>query len=102
MFFKKLFRKFLKKRRKKLNKVIQGATDRISVDILDLTEEKEDTLSLFRATANKLGKINEELTEKSEDLKALSVFIKEQDAATQLMISDNEAVRSKILEIIGK
>ncbi len=98
--FRKVFRKFHK--RKNLHKLVKTATTKISSDILNLTEEKGEALSVFRKTANELGNINKELKEKTDDLIALASFIEEQKESAKQMMSDNEAVRTKIFEIIGE
>lgn len=84
-----------------MQSVIQTATTKITGDISALSEKRENALSTFRATANELGTINDSLRERQNNLLELANFIQTQTDATGKMIADNEAVRSRILEIIG-
>ncbi len=81
---------------------IQKATTSLAGDIKDLSAQRDDALSTFRATAVRLSTINEGLAVKKGNLNELAAFIQEQSMAADKMISDNEAVRSRILEIIGE
>ena len=82
--------------------VINTATARLSGDIAGLANRRESALSSFRRTANELQSINEGLKVKQGHLRELAAFIEAQEGATEKMMSDNEAVRSRILEIIGE
>lgn len=81
---------------------IQMATDNLTGDIVALTTKRENALNTFRATANELYDVNTSLQQKVASFEALSQFIAEKRAATEQMIEDNAAVRSRILEIIGE
>lgn len=81
---------------------IQMATDHLANDIVTLSAKRENALNTFRATANELYDVNTGLQEKVASFEALSQFIAEKRAATEQMIEDNAAVRSRILEIIGE
>lgn len=77
-------------------------TDRLYSDITDLKTMKDNALSSFRAVANNLGGINENLKDKVDKLESLISFAKEEKGVAEKMISDNDAVRKKILDIIGE
>lgn len=77
-------------------------TDRLYSDITDLKTMKDNALSSFRAVANNLGGINENLKDKVDKLESLISFAKEEKGVAEKMISDNGAVRKKILDIIGE
>lgn len=82
--------------------MIDAATDRLYSDITDLKIMKDNALSSFRAVANNLGGINENLKDKVDKLESLISFAKEEKGVAEKMISDNDAVRKKILDIIGE
>ena len=96
------------KKTKKTNVVIEtteqivaNAINSLSGDIATLSSQKESALSSFRSTANQLANINETLSSKVATMEqVISIATEEKDKANQ-MISDNEATRKKILEIIG-
>lgn len=79
-----------------------SAVDRIHVEIADLREERIDALSSFRDTANWLGEINEELGQKSALCGTLMAQLTAAQDAISQQVSDNDAVRCKILDIIGE
>lgn len=86
---------------KTTQEVIDDAVNRLSADITDLTLMKNDALSSFRITANTLGGINETLKDKVDKLQSLILFATGEKDNVEKMISDNEAVRQKIIDIIG-
>ena len=96
------------KKTKKTNVVIEtteqivaNAINSLSGDIATLSSQKESALSSFRSTANQLANINETLSSKVATMEqVINIATEEKDKANQ-MISDNEATRKKILEIIG-
>jgi hypothetical protein len=90
--------------RRKLNtqETIQLATTRLSDDICELSERRDDALSIFRHTAKYLSNINNQLQDKLNDLDALEKFIHEQKFTANQLIADNDAVRSRIVDIIGE
>ena len=81
---------------------IQMATSHLANDITSLSSKKDSALSTFRRTATELNSINDALKTKLCNLDELSSFIQEQQNAANQMIHDNDAVRSRILEIIGE
>lgn len=82
--------------------VIASAKDKILKDIDVFSAQKDSALSVFRSTANKLEAVNKGLTNSVADLDKLKKFAEENKANVEKVISDNEAVRKKILDIIGK
>jgi hypothetical protein len=81
---------------------IKMATSHLANDITGLSSRKDSALSTFRRTATELSSINDALKTKLCNLDELSSFIQEQQNAANQMIHDNDAVRSRILEIIGE
>lgn len=92
----------MKKNKKMTGKALNAVTSRLATDIAVLAQQKNDALSVFRNTANQLEQINDELGESLENLSTLAAFIAEKKTDTELMMADNNAVRSKIIEIIGE
>lgn len=81
--------------------IVANAINSLSGDIATLSSQKESALSSFRSTANQLANINETLSSKVATMEqVINIATEEKDKANQ-MISDNEATRKKILEIIG-
>ena len=78
------------------------AINRLADDILVNTQRRENALSSFRRTANELADINEQLTTRKAFYETLTATLTDQKSQTDKMIADNEAVRKKILEIIGE
>lgn len=81
---------------------IKTAVDKISGDIGRLSEQREDAVSAFRDTANRLEAINTEMNDKIRDLDALASFIAEKRDFASSVAADNERVRARILDIIGE
>lgn len=77
------------------------AVDRIAGDIQDLQTEREDVLSCFRCTADKLAALNTELGEKTALCGTLIAHLTRAQEDITKQVSDNEKVREKILDIIG-
>lgn len=82
--------------------VIASAKDKILADIDEYASQKESALSVFRSTANKLETVNKGLSKSVIDLAKLINFAEEHKTNVEKIIADNEAVRGKILDIIGK
>lgn len=78
------------------------AVSRMENDIYLNRLRREDAISSFRRTANELASINEELESRSTFYTSLLDAIEHQKVTTEQMKVDNEAVRAKILEIIGE
>lgn len=82
--------------------VIASAKEKILGDIDTFSTQKDSALSVFRSTANKLEAVNKGLTNSVADLDKLMKFAEENKSNVEKIIADNEAVRKKILDIIGK
>lgn len=78
-----------------------AATLKIHRDIISLSTRRNKALSVFRKTAEKLGNINEELNVRVSQMDSLTALIAEEKNSAAQMIHDNEAVRSRMLDIIG-
>lgn len=81
---------------------VKAAVDKISDDISNLSAKKEYAISVFRSTADQLASINSEMENKMSELDTLATFIQHQKDVASKVVSDNESVRTKILEIIGE
>lgn len=93
---------FYKKKEPTLTEQAVTAVDRITGELEDLREERTDALSCFRCTADWLDEINQQLSEKSALCAALTAQLERAQESISQQVSDNERVRSKILEIIGE
>lgn len=82
--------------------MIASATKKIESDIVAYSAQKDSALSVFRQTANRLESVNKGLTNSVKDLDTLMNFASKQKKSVEKAIADNEAVRNKILDIIGK
>jgi hypothetical protein len=82
--------------------MVSAATSSLQYDIGDLMARKEAALSGFRQTAVDLDNVNCGLRDKVSKLDELDVFIASQRSAATQMIQDNDAVRQRILDIIGE
>lgn len=76
--------------------------ERLVNDINCLQNDREDALSSFRMTANNLADINNHLNQKIQFFDGIAEQIATQSQMAKQMVSDNEAVRNKILDIIGE
>lgn len=99
--------KFFKKKEepvviKTTQEIVDDAVIRLSSDIVELQDMKEYALSSFRSVANNLGGINENLKDKVDKLQSLISFATDKKGEAEKMINDNEAVRQKIIDIIGE
>ena len=81
---------------------LSAVTTRLVEDIDTLSAQKEDAVSAFRQTANKLESINAGLRTSVERLDHLAVFIAERKMEAEKMMVDNNAVRGKIIDLIGE
>lgn len=76
--------------------------ERLVNDINCLQTDREDALSSFRMTANNLADINIHLNQKIQFFDGIVEQIAAQSKMAKQMVADNEAVRGKILDIIGE
>ena len=82
--------------------ILSKATAKIATDITSLGTRRSNAISAFRQTADELASINQGLNQALGSLETLQNFITEQTGITNQMISDNDNVRAKILDIIGE
>lgn len=87
-----------KKAHKSTEKITITAMEQLVNDINCLQSDREDALSSFRMTANNLADINIHLNQKIQFFDG----IVEQITTQSQMVADNDAVRNKILDIIGE
>lgn len=87
---------------KTTQEIVDDAVIRLSSDIVELQDMKESALSSFRSVANNFGGINENLKDKVGKLQSLIDFATDKKGEAEKMINDNEAVRQKIIDIIGE
>lgn len=81
---------------------IKTAAGSIISDIQKLSNRRGSVLGSFRKTAEDLGVINSLLEERIKSLDYLSEVLKDQKATAEKMTLDNEAVKKRILDIIGE
>ncbi len=89
-------------RKQTTESIIKLATTKLSSDINGLSMQKDNALSAFRKTAVELDTINDGLRTKLGNLSELESFIQSQRTSADKMIADNEAIRQRILDIIGE
>ena len=82
--------------------MISQMTARLAGDIKNLSDRRENAVSTFRRTANDLDVINASLRQNIAEFDDLMKFISDQRGSAEQMVSDNERVKGKILEIIGE
>lgn len=93
---------FKKKSHKSTEKITITAMEQLVNDINCLQNDREDALSSFRMTANNLADINIHLNQKIQFFDGVVEQIATQSQMAKQMVSDNEAVRNQILDIIGE
>lgn len=92
----------MKVSRERTNAVMNKAMNRVVKDVHALSQRKENAVSAFRAAANNLAQINNELQDEVAYIKQLAAFAAEKEAEAERMIADNDAVRGKIIDLIGE
>ncbi len=78
------------------------AVDRITGEVMDLHDQREDVLGCFRCTAERLSELNAELSEKTALCGVLIAQLTQAQENISQQVQDNEKVRGKILDIIGE
>lgn len=78
-----------------------GAVDLMDLDLDDLVSEKEDALSIFQATADRLGRMNETIEEKIVQCTSLIATLSRIREELETQRADNSLVQSKILDLMG-
>lgn len=82
--------------------MMDSMTQRFESDIAELETQRVSALNVFRTTANKLNSINDKLTESVSNYDAMITVLEIKKQQAQKAIADNNAVRSKIIDIIGE
>lgn len=82
--------------------MVDSMVKRFDTDIAELEAQKESTLSVFRNTAVRLQNINNKLNNCIADYDKVLNYVMAKKSAVQKSLADNEAVRSKIIGIIGE
>jgi phage-related minor tail protein len=82
--------------------VLTTATDKLAGDISQLTAKRDQSLSIFRQTAQNLEAINAELAGTINKMDDMMQFIATQKEAAGKVIADNNHVTEKIYDIIGR
>lgn len=82
--------------------VMTEATSKLSAEITQLTAKRDQSLSIFRQTAQNLEAINTELSGTINKMDEMVAFINTQRNAAKKVIADNNHVTEKIYDIIGK
>ena len=93
---------FKKKPHESTENITTTAMERLVNDINCLQNDREDALSSFRMTANNLADINIHLNQKIQFFDDIVEQIAAQSKMAKQMVAGNEAVRGKILDIIGE
>lgn len=82
--------------------LISTTVDSIQKDIAELEQQKEVSLSVFRRTADSLKQINDGLNTQFKNLEHILEFANGYKKDIQLKMKDNDAVRQRIIDIIGE
>lgn len=81
---------------------ISIVTDKLTGDISNLSTQRTRAVNTFRETVNELESNNVALQASVDNFNKLMAFIQEKKAEAERMITDNESVRQKIIDIIGE
>lgn len=73
----------------------------MDLDLDDLVTEKEDALSMFQATADRPGRMNETVEEKITQCTCLIATLSRIREELETQRDDNARVRGKILDLMG-
>lgn len=87
---------------KTTEELLKESTTKLTNDIAHLSAMKDNALSSFRATATKLESINERLSNNIKVIDELVSLVEAEKKNAKKQVADNEAVRKKILDIIGE
>lgn len=89
-------------KKRSTEQVLTETTSQLAKDISGLSDRRQTALGIFRDTAENLAAINEDLAKSITDFDNLTKFIAEQRQSAEQMVSNNDKVRNKILEILGE
>lgn len=85
-----------------MEEVFNSALKKLDTDLHTIQAEKDATLSMFRQTATNLQNINQRLGTTVDNIENLIDYAQRSKNDVTKMMTDNEAVRAKIIEIIGE
>lgn len=91
-----------KKKIQTMEEVFNSALVKLDADLHTIQAEKDATLSIFRQTATNLNNINQRLGTTVDNIENLIDYAQRSKSDVVKMMADNEAVRAKIIEIIGE
>ena len=87
---------------KTTEELLKESTTKLTSDIAHLSAMKDSALSSFRTTAIKLETINERLNNNIKVIDEMISLVEAEKKNAKKQVADNEAVRKKILDIIGE
>lgn len=90
------------KRKISTDVALSTVTTRLAEDISALSQKKANAVSAFRAAANNLAQVNDALQTEIDHFDNLAAFIADKKAEAERMVADNNAVRGKIIDLIGE
>lgn len=82
--------------------VAEKVVKALTVNSENLTKRRDEAISGFRFAANELAEVNIGLAENAALAKKMADFFNDCVEGANKQISDNDAVRKRILEIIGE
>lgn len=85
-----------------LTAVVEQGVEALNTKHQKLAARKDLALSAFRSTANELAAVNTEMQETVDIAQNMAEYFATRKATAEKAIADNEAVRQKILDIIGE
>lgn len=78
-----------------------GAVGLMDMDLDDLVSEKETAVSVFKATAERLGRLNTDIEDKIDQCTSLIATLSRIRDELESQRDDNAAVQRKILELMA-
>lgn len=94
--------KRMAKKVKTMEEVFSSALTKLDTDLHTIQAEKDAALGIFRQTATNLANINQRLGTTVDNIENLIDYAQRSKDDVTKMMTDNEAVRAKIIEIIGE
>ena len=85
-----------------LTETVQQGVRALTAKQQALTARKDSALSAFRSAANELAVVNTGLAETAEVATQMAAFFDSEKNNANQAIHDNEAIRQRILDIIGE
>lgn len=85
-----------------LTATVQRGVQALTVKQQNLTARRDTALSAFRTAANELAVVNTGLQETADVAAEMANFFTDEMAKANQAIHDNDAIRQRILDIIGE